>query len=160
MTRVLFVCTGNICRSSTAEGVFRAMIEQAGLDGQIGCESAGTHSYHIGEPPDLRAQQAAKQRGYDLSAQRARKVAPGDFDDFDLILAMDGENMEALARLRPQHARIYPELLLEHVGQLGPKGVPDVADPYYGSGKGFEVMLDVIEKAAAKLLASLAAKSN
>jgi protein-tyrosine phosphatase len=160
MIRVLFICTGNICRSPTAEGVFRAMVKKAGLDGQISCESAGTHGYHIGEPPDLRAQQAAKQRGYDLSAQRARKVAPADFNDFDLMLAMDGENMEALARLRPPDARTHAELLLEHVGQPGPKGVPDVADPYYGSGKGFEVMLDVIEKAAAKLLASLAAKSK
>jgi protein-tyrosine phosphatase len=158
--RVLFVCTGNICRSPSAEGVFRAMVEKAGLSQQIQCESAGTHGYHIGDPPDLRAIQAARGRGYDLSAQRARKVAPQDFNDFDLMLAMDQENMRALALQRPKDARIQPQLMLEHVNHTSEKGVVEVADPYYGGGQGFETMLDVIEAAAAKLLASLTAESK
>jgi protein-tyrosine phosphatase len=159
VNRILFVCTGNICRSPTAEGVFREMVAKAGLADRIVCESAGTHGYHIGEPPDLRAQQTARKRGYDLGALRARKVVAADFNDFDLMLAMDGENLEALARLRPKGARIEPELLLEHTG-LATRQRPDVADPYYGSEQGFETMLDVIEAAAAKLLASLAAETS
>ena len=159
MIRILFVCTGNICRSPTAEGVFSTMVAKAGLADRISCESAGTHGYHIGEPPDLRAQQTALKRGYDLGALRARKVVAADFNDFDLMLAMDGENLAALAALRPQGARIEPELLLEHTG-LATRQQTDVADPYYGSEQGFETMLDVIEAAAAKLLASLAADSS
>jgi len=163
--RVLFVCTGNICRSPSAEGVFRAMVEKAGLSQQIQCESAGTHGYHIGEPPDLRAIQAARGRGYDLSAQRARKVAPQDFNDFDLMLAMDQENMRALSPQRPKDARIQPQLMLEYIKHpaadgIYKDGIYEVADPYYGSGQGFETMLDVIEAAAAKLLASLTAESK
>lgn len=95
-----------------------------------------------------------------MSAQRARQIAPEDFNDFDLMLAMDGENMRALSRLQPKHARIQPQLMLEHVNYPAAKGVFEVADPYYGSGQGFETMLDVIEAAAAKLLASLAAESK
>lgn len=138
------------------------MVEKAGLADHITCASAGTHGYHVGEPPDLRAQQTAKRRGYDLSAQRARRVAPSDFDEFDLVLVMDSDNLEALklTRLQPANARTPPELLLEHVATPGPHGVFEVADPYYGSGEGFEIMLDTIEAAAAKLLAMLAAKTG
>jgi protein-tyrosine phosphatase len=154
---VLFVCTGNICRSPSAEGVFRRMVEQAGRTKDIVCASAGTHAYHIGEPPDPRAQNAALRRGYNLSDQRARRVVADDFREFDLMLAMDLENLEALslARLRPADARTEAQLFLQYVGLPGHAGSFDVADPYYGSARGFDTMLDVIEAGAAKLLAML-----
>lgn len=160
MTRVLFVCTGNICRSPTAEGVFRTLVGQAGLSESIRCESAGTHDYHVGDPPDLRALQAAKKRGYDLSAQRARRIAPEDFRNFDLVLVMDHENLNALslARLRPKDATAEAQLFLEHIQVQAADGSFEVADPYYGNQQSFEVMLDLIEIAARKLIASLAAK--
>lgn len=154
MTRVLFVCTGNICRSPTAEGVFRTLVERAGLADDIRCESAGTHDYHVGDPPDLRTQAAARKRGYELGGQRARKVVPGDFLEFDLMLAMDRDNMIALARLQPADARTIPVLFLEYVGT---PGMSEVDDPYYGGTDGFRAVLDVIETAAGKLLASIAA---
>jgi protein-tyrosine phosphatase len=133
-------------------------VQRAGLQDRISCTSAGTHGYHVGEPPDLRAQESARRRGYDLSVQRARKVAPEDFADFDLILPMDMENMDALMRLRPADARTEPELFLEYVAEpgVGRRAAKDVKDPYYGSAEGFDVMLDVIEEGAAKLLALLA----
>jgi protein-tyrosine phosphatase len=156
-TSVLFVCTGNICRSPTAEGVFRSMVKQAGQEGAIVCASAGTHGYHVGEPPDLRTQEAALRRGYDLSGQRGRKVEAADFNDFDLVLAMDKDNMSALARLRPKTARTSPVLFLDYVGnsKQGSRASSEVADPYYGGAQGFDMVLDVIEDGAAKLLAML-----
>jgi protein-tyrosine phosphatase len=157
MTRVLFICTGNICRSPTAEGVFRAMVERAGEESRISCDSAGTHGYHIGEPPDLRTQQAARARGYDLSGLRARRVDPGDFVDFNLMLAMDDENLAALSRLRPRNARITPALFLEYAGH--PR-LREVDDPYYGGAAGFEAVLDTVEDAAARLLAALASAKS
>jgi protein-tyrosine phosphatase len=133
------------------------MVEQAGRAKEIVCASAGTHGYHIGEPPDLRAQDAALRRGYNLSDQRARRVIADDFREFDLMLAMDLENIEALslARLRPPGARTEAQLFLEYVGLPGQAGTFDVADPYYGSAPGFDTMLDVIEAGATKLLAML-----
>jgi low molecular weight protein-tyrosine phosphatase len=105
MTRVLFVCMGNICRSPTAEAVFRHAAQQAGLEGAIDCDSAGTHDYHIGEPPDQRAQQAASLRGYDMSHLRGRQVSRQDFEQFDYVLAMDRHNLALLERqCPPQHA--------------------------------------------------------
>jgi protein-tyrosine phosphatase len=154
VTRVLFVCTGNICRSPTAEGVFRAMIELAGVADRISCDSAGTHGYHIGELPDLRARQAARRRGYDLSSLRARRIDRSDFRDFDLMLAMDLENLAALSQMQPRDARITPALFLEYAGH--PR-LREVEDPYYGGAAGFEAVLDVIEDAAARLLVSLTA---
>jgi protein-tyrosine phosphatase len=150
--RVLFVCMGNICRSPTAEGVFRKLIEERapGLDVQI--DSAGTHAYHVGEPPDPRAQRAAKRRGIDLSAQRARRVTERDFAHFELVLAMDEENREALLEICPVEHRGRVRLLLEFAPDVG-RG--DVPDPYYGGSNGFEQVLDLVEEAAVGVLEHL-----
>src|SRR5690606_21957555 len=102
LTRVLFVCTGNICRSPTAEGVFRHLLREAGMDGRIGADSAGTHGYHVGEAPDRRTVACARRRGIDLSGLRARRVRAGDFEDFDLILAMDRGHLARLRELAPE----------------------------------------------------------
>ena len=139
--KVLFVCTGNICRSPTAEGVLRALAEKREL--KVHVESRGTHDYHVGEPPDERAQRHAKRRGYDLSAQRARHVARRDFEEFDLIVAMDRGHLRLLKQMCPPHlqSKIRPFL------QDG-----DVPDPYYGGPEGFERVLDMIEEACRGLL--------
>ncbi len=147
--KVLFVCTGNICRSPTAEGVFRALVAAAGLDGRIATDSAGTHSYHVGEPPDRRSVAAARERGMDLSDLRARKVRAEDFRDFDLILAMDRSHYDALRRACPRDLAERVRLFLDFAPHLGLKDVPD---PYYGAGDGFERVLDMIEAASAGLL--------
>jgi low molecular weight protein-tyrosine phosphatase len=150
--KVLFVCTGNICRSPTAEGVFRHMVEKAGLADRIVVESAGTHGYHVGEPPDPRSQSAAAARGYDLSAQRARRVDRKDFDEFDYVLAMDEENLGSLRRLcPPQHAHKV-RLFMEFGTDAAAREVPD---PYYGGGAGFERVLDLVEGASNGLLKHL-----
>lgn len=152
VTRVLFVCTGNICRSPTAEGVFRAFVERAGLAGRIEVDSAGTHSYHIGDPPDPRAIAHAKRRGYDLSALRARQVKGADFERFDLILACDHGHHGLLRRLaeKAQHGRIA--MFLDYAPELG---LTEIPDPYYGGPDGFEHVLDVVERASEGLLAAL-----
>ncbi len=149
IARVLFVCMGNICRSPTAEGVFRACVERAGLAARISVDSAGTHDYHAGEAPDRRAIAAAARRGYDLSTLRARLVDARDFHRFDWILAMDGRNLAALEAMRPSG----------HTGTLGrmlafaPElGLRDVPDPYYGPLQGFEHVLDLVEAASPSLL--------
>jgi protein-tyrosine phosphatase len=147
--KVLFVCTGNICRSPTAEGVFRHVIAEAGLADRISCESAGTHDYHVGEAPDPRTQRAAEKRGYDLCELRARQVIRRDFDAFDYVLAMDEGHLRLLERLcPPQHAHKL-KLFLE----FGPDPkLRDVPDPYYGGAQGFERVLDLVEQAAQGLL--------
>ncbi|RJF81547.1 low molecular weight phosphotyrosine protein phosphatase [Azospirillum cavernae] len=150
MVKVLFVCTGNICRSPTAEGVFRHRVVQAGLDGRIGVDSAGTHGYHIGEPPDPRSQQAAKARGVDLSGLRARKVTPEDFYEFDHILAMDDGHLAHLRRMAPADARAAVTLFLDDAPDVGVRETPD---PYYGDARGFERVFDLCEQGAAGLLA-------
>lgn len=152
-TRVLFVCMGNICRSPTAEGVFKHLVAQQGLAERIGTDSAGTHDYHIGEPPDTRSQAAAKRRGYDLSALRARQVAPDDFSVFDYVLAMDEVNLAALRRLCPEQYRDRVKLFLEFAPEAGRRDVPD---PYYGGAQGFEEVLDLVELAAQGLLKHIA----
>ena len=145
--RILFVCMGNICRSPTAEGVTRALAEQRGL--QFEFDSAGTHGYHIGKPPDARASAAAAKRGYDLSALKARQVNEFDFVRFDRILAMDRDNLELLRKACPQEAAGKLGLFLEFAPR---HGVDEVPDPYYGGPEGFEHVLDLIEDAAAGLL--------
>lgn len=146
---VLFVCMGNICRSPTAEAVFRARVEEAGLAQQILIDSVGTHDYHIGNPPDLRTQQAAKQRGYDMSSLRGRQVEAADFSRFDYVLAMDNANMAILYRLCPKPQRDRLGMFLEYANRHMEREVPD---PYYGGEDGFERVLDMVEDAAAGLL--------
>ncbi len=147
--KVLFVCMGNICRSPTAEAVFRHYVEQEGLAGHIHIDSAGTHDYHIGEAPDARTQRAARQRGYDMSMLRGRQVEAGDFRRFDYVLAMDEANLDILKRLRPQDAQGHLGLFLEFAQRHGEREVPD---PYFGGADGFEHVLDLVEDAAHGLL--------
>lgn len=151
-TRILFVCMGNICRSPTAEGVFRKAAAAAGVLEQLHIDSAGTHDYHVGRPPDSRAQAAAAGRGYDLSALRGRQVSKRDFEEFDYILAMDGDNMANLERICPREQRHKLHLFLEFSERFSGEEVPD---PYYGSGSGFERVLDMVEDASQGLLARL-----
>ncbi len=149
---VVFVCMGNICRSPTAEAVFRRQVEQAGLADRIAIDSAGTHDYHIGELPDPRTRQAASKRGYDMSALRGRQVGVGDFSRFDYVLAMDENNLAILQRLRPRDAESHLGLFLEFAERHVEREVPD---PYFGGADGFERVLDMVEDAAQGLLSHL-----
>jgi protein-tyrosine phosphatase len=146
---VLFVCLGNICRSPTAEGVFRAALVQMGLAGQVLADSAGIGNWHVGSPPDRRAIQAARRRGYDLTALRGRQVVPADFKRFGWILAMDLSNLRALEELRPPDFSGHLGLLLDFVPATGVREVPD---PYYGGADGFEQVLDLVEEACSELV--------
>jgi len=147
--RILFVCMGNICRSPNAEGVFKHLVNKEGLAGTIESDSAGTHDYHIGSPPDSRSQAAAAQRGYDLSPLRARQVTVQDFADFYYVLAMDEANRIALRKLCPAQYRERIKLFLEFAPEAVRREVPD---PYYGGAKGFEEVLDLAESGARGLL--------
>ncbi len=149
MTKVLFVCMGNICRSPTAQGVFRTMVADAGLADTVQVESAGTHAYHVGEPPDVRAQQAAKKRGYDIADLRARQVTQDDFRDADLILAMDWENLAMLQQQCPRAYKHKLHLLMRFAGEHDAATVPD---PYYGGAEGFNTVLDYVEDACQGLI--------
>ncbi len=149
MTKVLFVCMGNICRSPTAEGVFRKMVIDAGLSNIVHVDSAGTHAYHVGEAPDLRAQQAAKKRGYDLAELSARQVTQDDFRDCDLILAMDWENLALLQQQCPRAFKHKLHLLMRFAGEHDAATVPD---PYYGGPEGFNTVLDYVEDACQGLI--------
>lgn len=146
--RVLFVCMGNICRSPTAEGVFRYLVEQAGEEARIAIDSAGTHDYHVGQPPDERAQAAARRRGYELSSLRARQIAQEDFAAFDYVLALDRQNLELMRRRCPPEHRDKLRLFTSFMEGGG----QDVPDPYYGGTQGFESVLDMVEDAAQSLL--------
>lgn len=146
---VLIVCTGNICRSPTGEGVLRHLAKARGLADRIRVASAGTHDYHVGEPPDPRTQEHAGQRGYDLSAQRAAQVAREDFQRFDYILAMDRAHLQQLRSLQPAGSRARLGLFLEASGRWKDEDVPD---PYYGGTAGFEQVLDMVEEAAQRWL--------
>lgn len=148
-TRVLFVCMGNICRSPTAEGVFRHLVEEQGLSEKIIIDSAGTHDYHIGDAPDARSQAAAARRGYDLSSLRARQVMRDDFRTFDYVLAMDEANLGLLLQQCPDDCRERLKLFLEFADDGALREVPD---PYYGGARGFEEVLDLVEHAARGLL--------
>jgi protein-tyrosine phosphatase len=150
--RVLFVCLGNICRSPTAEGVFRHLLEQEAPELQVEVDSAGTADYHIGDPPDSRSQRAALGRGIDLSDARARRVTVEDFTRFDLILAMDRGNLRTLEAMRPERSHARLQLFLEYAPELGRLEVPD---PYYGGASGFEEVLDLAAAASRGLLATL-----
>ena len=147
--KILFVCTGNICRSPTAEGVFKHFVTEVGLEERIASDSAGTHDYHIGEPPDARAQRIAGKRGYDLSRLRARQVSRRDFDEFDYVLAMDEANLRLLQRLCPTPHSHKLRLFMEFGADPEMREVPD---PYYGGTEGFERVLDMVERAARGLL--------
>ena len=144
---VLFVCLGNICRSPTAEAVFRARAEAAGLDVEI--DSAGTGAWHAGTPPDRRAQAAGRERGYDLSSLRARQVKAGDFNRFDLILAMDEDNYETLHMHAPEDARERIAMMMDFAPDHPLRSVPD---PYYGGDDGFARVLDMLEEASDGLI--------
>lgn len=157
MTRVLFVCMGNICRSPTAEGVFREMVRRRRLEGEFEVDSAGTHGYHVGESPDSRTQRAAASRGYDLSNIRARKVAPQDLDYFDLILAMDRHNVDSLLNISHPEHRKKIRLFMDFARSYDDDEVPD---PYYGLGHGFDLVLDMVEDAASGLLGELSKKTD
>ena len=145
MIRVLLVCLGNICRSPTAEVVFRSKVEKGGLDGCVEIVSCGTAGYHIGESPDLRSQAAAKARGYDMSALRGRQVQDGDFEYFDFILAMDESNLSELRRRCPKQYIETLGLFLTYANNYQETEVPD---PYYGGEKGFSHVLDLVEDAS------------
>lgn len=155
--RILFVCLGNICRSPTAEVVFRAVASREAPDIVLEIDSAGTAGYHVGEQPDRRTRQAAARRGYDMSALRARVVEPGDFENFDLILAMDRENLRALERRSPPQARERLRLFLDFAPETG---ISEVPDPYYGGANGFEDVLDLIEAASRGLVQHLRRQSR
>ena len=152
---VLLVCMGNICRSPTAEGVLRSLVEKEGLATWFEIDSAGTHGYHIGEPPDPRAREAAQRRGYDLSQLRSRRVNELDFRHFDCILAMDWDNLSLLQRACPAEHRHKLGLFLEYAANYDEEEVPD---PYYGGEESFEFVLDLIEDAARGLIAAMRTK--
>jgi len=149
--RVLFVCMGNICRSPTAHGVFRKLVEDAGLVERIEIDSAGTHAYHEGEPPDRRAQQAALRRGIEMHDLRARRARSEDFEYFDYILAMDQDNYHSLSSICPEGRGLERRLML--LMDFAPNmRMREVPDPYYGAAGGFETVYDMVEAAASGLL--------
>jgi protein-tyrosine phosphatase len=150
-TQVLFVCMGNICRSPTAEGVFRRIVEQAGLTAAVDIDSAGTHAYHVNEPADRRAAAAAERRGYSLEGIRARRVSATDFERFDYIVAMDRDNLDALQQQASEEHADKLHLFLQFSGAAE----DEVPDPYYGGAAGFERVLDLVEEASRGLLETL-----
>jgi protein-tyrosine phosphatase len=148
--RILFVCMGNVCRSPTAEAVFRQQAQSAGLDRKVLCHSVGTHGFNVGMLADGRACAAAMRRGYDMARLRGRQLRDEDFSNFDLILAMDQQNLAILRERCPPQFAERLHLLLEFGSR---RDVLEVPDPYYGNAKGFELVLDMIEDACAGLLA-------
>lgn len=149
---VLFVCMGNICRSPTAEGYFRHHLARSELAGQVETDSAGTHGYHVGRPPDSRAMATVAQRGIDISDLRARRVVPADFERFDLILAMDEDNFRNLEAMDPGGGATVG-LMLEFSSRF--EEFREVPDPYYGGQDGFEFMCDLLDEATQRLLEQL-----
>ena len=155
-SRILFVCLGNICRSPTAEAVFRQRAAAAGFS-HIHIDSAGTSGWHIGKRPDPRTVRAAEQRGYDMSALRGRQVSAADFAGFDLILAMDRQNLADLQSMAPKNSVATLGLLLDFAEGVSTRDVPD---PYYGGDDGFEEVLDLIERASQGLIRHLRGKHS
>ncbi len=156
--RVLFVCIGNICRSPTAEAVFRQQAEKAGWGALVHADSAGTSGFHVGEPADRRAQKHARERGYDLSALRARQVGPADFDRFDYILCMEMSVLETVRKIQKfsrgqAHVGMFLDYLPGHEGK-------DVPDPYYGTADGFDAVLDLVEEGSHALLREVLRKQG
>ncbi|HAU90970.1 MAG TPA: protein-tyrosine-phosphatase [Alteromonas sp.] len=146
---VLFVCLGNICRSPTAEAVFRHKADEAGL--KLTIDSAGTHGYHTGSPPDKRSQAAGQERGYSFKGLKCRRVSDSDFETFDLILAMDQSNLENLREMSDPEHHHKIRLMLDFAGYEN----EEVPDPYYGGKKGFELVLGLIEEASDGLIRAL-----
>ncbi|MGR8929825.1 MAG: low molecular weight protein-tyrosine-phosphatase [Gammaproteobacteria bacterium] len=150
--KVLFVCMGNICRSPTAEGVFSAMLVTQKLTEAFEVDSAGTHAYHVGEAPDLRAQKAARERGVELKNIRARRVRLSDFETYDHILVMDDENHAILYQACPEDHKHKIRHFLDYAPHLNKREVPD---PYYGGAYGFERVLDLVEAASEGFIEAL-----
>lgn len=148
MIRVLFVCTGNICRSPTAEGVFRHLVTAAGLEDQFDIASAGTDSYHVGEAPDHRAIKIARENGVDISAQRAQQVKPEDFENYEYIFAMDSSHLQELQRRAPAGSLAHITLFLEALEETG----DDVPDPWYGNEEDFKRVYAMVDKGARAIL--------
>ncbi|MDH3537800.1 MAG: low molecular weight phosphotyrosine protein phosphatase [Gammaproteobacteria bacterium] len=154
--RVLFVCMGNICRSPTAHGVFQALVDAHGLGSSIQVDSAGTHSYHSGNPPDPRSQATARKRGLDLSGLRARRFESSDFIDFDYLLAMDNANLADMLVIRPADASASAELMLKYSDRYRESEIPD---PYFGND-GFELVFDMIDDASRGLLRQIRSRHD
>jgi protein-tyrosine phosphatase len=154
--KVLFVCMGNICRSPTAHGVFQAMVDEQGLGGSIHVDSAGTHSYHIGSPPDSRSQATARSRGLDLSGLRARRFVVPDFVEFDYLLGMDQGNIADMHAIRPDDASARLQLMLEYSDKYQQHEVPD---PYF-SNEGFDLVFDMVDDASRGLLQHVRAQHD
>jgi protein-tyrosine phosphatase len=148
---VLFVCLGNICRSPMAEGVFRQVVADAGLSDRFRIDSSGTGNWHIGRPPDIRAQQALALRGIDISQQRARQFSRDDFKAFDLIMAMDRSNYDRLRSLAPDIYEPNVHLFMKYAPEMGTCEIPD---PFFGGAEGFDYVLNLIEVASRGLLVS------
>lgn len=151
-TKVLFVCMGNICRSPTAHGVFRHLVEQAGLAHAIEIDSAGTHAYHVGNPPDKRSMQTARQRGIEMADLRARKIEFSDLIEYDYVLVMDEENYANVVDMANSELKPKVRYFLEFAPDLNIKFVPD---PYYGGEQGFEDVFDMVEAASKGLLEAI-----
>ncbi|MDN5881428.1 MAG: low molecular weight phosphotyrosine protein phosphatase [Nitrosospira sp.] len=159
MIKVLFVCMGNICRSPTAETVFRQQVKAAGFEKEVYIDSAGTHDYHVGEPPDGRAQKAAVRRGYDTKELRARQIHEGDFEFFHYILAMDRANLAILEQECPPQYNHKLGLLMQYSARFS-QGVQEVPDPYFGGHQGFERVLNMVEDAGQGLLNRIRNENN
>ncbi|WP_205619067.1 low molecular weight protein-tyrosine-phosphatase [Halomonas halocynthiae] len=156
MIRVLFVCLGNICRSPTAEGVFRQQLRESGLTERVEVDFCGVAGWHQGKAPDPRAQAAAAERGVDISGLRARQLNVGDFERFDYVLAMDHDNLAAIHGMCPEGSQVQKTLFLTYAGQSD----MSVPDPYYGGDEGFEEVLDLIEAASRGLIGELAKRTG
>lgn len=158
MTRIMFVCMGNICRSPTAHAVMQDKVNARGLTKQFDIQSSGTHAYHIGEPPDLRSQQAAKKRGIDMHKLRAQKLAITDYDTYDWILAMDKKNIELIHYWSPEKPMSKIDLLMSFAEKFS--AIDEVPDPYYGKKSGFDTVLDLVNDACEGLLKCIENQKN